>query len=78
MDVQRLLRKMRKKDAKAVPQKSDLRMGRPEPVDRSGLPCERCGSETRADDLECLYGNYWLCPKCARFHKSLARMQERG
>jgi hypothetical protein len=26
-----------------------------------------------ADDIECLYGDYWLCPRCARQHKALAK-----
>lgn len=40
-----------------------------ESIDSSGLPCERCGEKCPADFIECLYGNYWLCFSCARWHR---------
>jgi hypothetical protein len=35
-----------------------------------GVPCERC--EELTESIECLYGNYWLCPSCVRSHKLAA------
>lgn len=49
-----------------------LKEGRPEKVDRRGLPCMRCEELYPADDFQCLYGNYWLCPGCARYHRGIA------
>ncbi len=35
-----------------------------------GVPCQRC--EEMTDAIQCVYADYWLCPKCALFHKTLA------
>jgi len=43
----------------------DLREGRPEPVDKHGLPCERCEVETAADELVFKDGA-WQCKGCLR------------
>lgn len=50
-----------------------LRDGRPEPIDRRGLACERCTQETPADELVCLFGEYWLCRTCANLHRGLVQ-----
>jgi hypothetical protein len=58
-----------KHDVRAVPQK--LKPIKPKMIWREddGVKCQRCGDETPVDRMECLYGNYWLCTRCARFHK---------
>ncbi len=76
--ARRLMAKMRGRDARAEPQAADLRDGRPDPPEQAEpLLCERCGDEVSADDVECLYGDYWLCPKCAQQHKALAKASAR-
>jgi hypothetical protein len=66
-----LLRRMRGRDARAKAQVPPERPVREEPPDPRGLDCERCGAETRADSLVCFFQGYWLCPRCARFYRSL-------
>jgi hypothetical protein len=44
---------------------------------RPALFCMRCGKETAADELDRLYGNYWLCVGCADLHRALWSYTER-
>jgi hypothetical protein len=74
----RLMARMRGRDVRARPQAADLRHGRPDPPpDLEPLRCERCGGEVSADEVECLYGGYWLCPRCAGLHKALGKAAAR-
>jgi hypothetical protein len=77
LDAMRRRRKITKV-LKAIPLQETLRIGRPErPLDRRGLDCMRCRTETAADDIEVLYGNCFLCPECARLHRGLVGAVER-
>jgi hypothetical protein len=55
---------------------TSLRDGRPEPADRSGLPCERCEAETAADELRLIDGRF-LCRECAGLLSGLATRARR-
>jgi hypothetical protein len=74
VDVAKLSERMKARgrgaDVRAVAhQHRDLRAGRPDsPPDARGLPCERCGAETAAEDPRLLYGELMLCQACERFH----------
>lgn len=68
---ERLIRRMRGRDVEARSTQADLRIDRPDPPPEP-LRCERCDEETSADLIECLYGDYWLCPTCAKQHISMA------
>ena len=45
---------------------------KPEPPEIRGVPCERC--EELTEEISCVYGEYWLCPKCAKAHKIAAEI----
>lgn len=34
-----------------------------------GSVCQRCDEKT--DDIQCVYKDYWLCPRCAAYHRVL-------
>lgn len=38
--------------------------------EQHGVECERCGG--LAENIECMYGEYWLCQKCAKAHRVIA------
>jgi len=66
-----LLARVSKRDAKARTQTKNLRHGRPERIDRTGLPCERCHTITAADDLVLMFGDYMLCSTCAKLYAGI-------
>lgn len=72
------LDRMRQRQADHKPRvdRRTLKDGRPAPPAKA-LDCERCGGDVRADDVECRYGNYWLCPSCADLHRGVAEFAER-
>src|SRR5262249_25086019 len=68
-----LLMKWRDREVQAVAQTgAGLRAGRPAPPELHdlGVECERCGEPTT--NIQCLYGDYWLCGRCRRLHRGLS------
>lgn len=73
IDRDKLLARMRRRDcASKVPALPSLKDLAPPPSPSKTVACERCEATTHADDLECFYGNYYLCKLCAGIHRGLA------
>ena len=79
LDHNSLLSKWRSRNGKPKPKPlTELRpaakASASEPEQR-GLRCQACGGLT--EDIQCIQGDYWVCPACKRRHTDLADYAQR-
>lgn len=78
MDIQKLQKKWRGRDDKPQPKRLvQLRNQQEQPAEPEeiGSVCMAC--EELTEEIQCIQGDYWVCPACAKRHQALAEYAQR-